>query len=219
MKNKNLKIKIFLVGCFVAFGLESLQAQTEFGVKGGALYSGFRDDYQGMTFDFERKSGFLMGVYFNKKNLLGPVGLQTELLYQLKGANTYILYHDSESSGGYAGFGYFDKSSAPWLRDTENYHYLSVPVLLTVSPLKFLDIYAGPELGYLLSFSKNRRVTGDLNRFSAGLAAGLALKLSENTKLDFRYSSDFTTLYDMGSTNLKNQSFSFSVQQALFKKD
>ncbi|MGC9353910.1 MAG: outer membrane beta-barrel protein, partial [Mariniphaga sp.] len=106
----------------------------------------------------------------------------------------------------------------PWLRATEHYHYLSLPVLLTVTPVKFLDIYAGPELGYLLSFSENRMVTGDLNRFSAGLATGLALKLSKNTKLDFRYSSDFTTLYDMGSTNLKNQAFSFSVQQALFKK-
>jgi hypothetical protein len=152
MKNKNLKIKIFLIGCFVVFGLKSLQAQTEFGVKGGALYSGFGDNYQGITFDFERKSGFLLGVYFNQKNLLGPVGLQTELLYQLKGANTYILYHDSENSGGYADFGYFDKSSAPWLRATEHYHYLSLPVLLTVTPVKFLDIYAGPELGYLLSF-------------------------------------------------------------------
>lgn len=219
MKNKNLKIKIFLIGCFAVFGLESLHAQNEFGVKGGALYSGFREDYQGMIFDFERKSGFLMGVYYNKRNFLGPVGLQTEFLYQLKGANTYILYHEAENSGGYSNIGYFDKSSAPWLRDTENYHYLSVPVLLTVSPLKFLDIYAGPELGYLLSFSKTRRVTGDLNRFSAGLATGLALKLSENTKFDFRYSSDFTTLYDMGSTNLKNQSFSFSVQQALFRKE
>lgn len=219
MKDRNLKIKIFLFGCFVVFSIKSLQAQTEFGIKGGALISGFQDDYQGMVFDFERKSGILMGVYFNKKNFLGPIGLQTEFLYQLKGARTYILYHNDENSGALPGFGYFDKSSAPWLRDIEHYHYLSVPVLLTVSPLKFLDIYAGPELGYLLSFSKNRRVTGELNRFSAGLATGLALKLGENTKLDFRYSPDFTTLYDMGSINLKNQTFSFSVQQALFRNE
>ncbi|WP_372949868.1 outer membrane beta-barrel protein [Mariniphaga sp.] len=219
MKNKNLKIKLVLFFSVLIVSFETLHAQTEFGLKGGALYSGFRDNYKGMTFDFERKSGFLLGVYYKKHNLLGPVGLQTEFLYQLKGVNTYILYHDSENSGGYSEFGYFDKSSAPWLRDTENYHYLSVPVLFSVSPLKFLDIYAGPDLGYLLSFSENRRVTGDLNRFSAGLATGLALKLSENTKLDFRFSSDFTTLYDMGSTNLKNQSFSFSVQQALFRKE
>lgn len=219
MKNKNLKIKLVLFFSVLIFTSETLHAQTEFGLKGGALYSGFRDNYQGMTFDFERKSGFLMGVYFKKHNLLGPVGLQTEFLYQLKGAETYILYHSSENSGGYSEIGYFDKSAAPWLRDTENYHYLSVPVLLSVSPLKFFDIYAGTELGYLLSFSKNRRVTGDLNRFSAGLVSGLALKLSENTKLDFRFSTDFTTLYDMGSTNLKNQSFSFSVQQTLFRKE
>ena len=203
MKNKNLKIKLILFFSVLIVSFETLHAQTEFGIKGGALYSGFQNNYQGITFDFERKSGFLMGVYFKKHNFLGPVGFQTELLYQLKGARTYILYHGPENSGGYSGFGYFDKSSAPWLRDTENYHYLSVPVLLSLSPLKFIDIYAGPELGYLLSFSKNRRVTGDLNRFSAGLTTGLVLKLSENTKLDFRYSADFTTLYDMGSTNLK----------------
>jgi len=55
-------------------------------------------------------------------------------------------------------------------------------------------------------------------RFSAGITGGVALNLGINTKLDFRYSRDFTTSYDMGQTDLKNQNFSISVQQTLFRK-
>ncbi len=218
MKNQKLKIRHILFFSVLIVSSETLHAQTEFGVKGGSLYSWFRNDYQGMLFDFDQKSGIMAGVYFKKHDLLGPVGLQTEFLYQLKGANTYILYHGAENSGGYS-IGYFDKSKAPWIRNTEHYHYFSIPVLFSFSPVKFLDIYAGPDFGYLFSFPEKRLGAGDLNRFSLGLATGMALKLSENSKVDFRYSSDFTTLYDTGSTKLQNQAFSFSVQHALFKKE
>ena len=215
-------------------------AQTEFGLKGGALYSTYRTNYSGITLDFETQSGFLFGVYARKENLLGPIGLQAEFLYQRKGAvekaNGYANYgYAPYGYGGYGGYGYspygygygqypnysYNYSSGGYVnlvKNNKHLHYFSLPVLFTYSPMKYIDVYCGPEFGYMFAESGNRIVLGQYNRFSAGIDAGFMLKLGENTKLDFRYATDFTKVADMGSVNPKNQSFSVSVQQTLFRK-
>lgn len=204
--------------------VNSLKAQSEFGVKGGALYTGFNKTNVGSMFSFEKKNGVELGMFYKINNLLGPIGLQTELLYQLKGSNLDIQYscptnlETGEYNYGRAGYGYSNGKLSPHTTLTQNLHYISLPVLLTVTPIKFLDIFAGPQLGYLAGTSGDRIKTSDYERVSAGITGGVALKLGINTKLDFRYSRDFTTSYDMGQTNLKNQNFSISVQQTLFRK-
>ncbi len=225
---------------FLIVPAKFISAQTEFGVKGGALYSTYRTNYSGITLDFETQSGFLFGVYARKENLLGPIGLQAELLYQRKGAiektNGYPNYgYSPYGYGGYGGFGYspygygygqypnysynyVSEGSMNWVKTNKHLHYFSLPVLFTYSPMKFLDVYCGPEFGYMFAESDNRIVLGEYNRFSAGIDAGFMAKLGEHTKLDFRYATDFTKVADMGSVEPKNQSFSVSVQQTLFPK-
>jgi hypothetical protein len=212
---------LFLVAIFSA---KSLRAQSEFGVKGGTLYTGFNKTNVGSMFSFEKKNGVELGMFYKLNNFLGPIGLQTELLYQLKGANLDILYSfpTNSETGDYGyggdGYGYSNGKLSPHRTFTQNLHYISLPVLLTVTPVKFLDIFAGPQFGYLAGTSGDRIQTSDYERFSAGITGGIALNLGINTKLDFRYSRDFTTSYDMGQTDLKNQNFSISVQQTLFRK-
>jgi hypothetical protein len=235
MTKKHILALALIVLIFPLFA-QTLKAQSEFGVKGGPIFTGFRESYNGPTFDFESKSGVSIGAFYRLNNLLGPVNFQAEFLYQLKGARTFILYSGSSSYGtysgygyspygysygggyGYYGYGYISPESSPYTRQKENYHYFNVPLMLSVTTFKFLDIYAGPELGYMFTSSNNRNITGDLNKFSAGIATGVAFELGENTKLDLRYSTDFTAVYDMGSVDLKNQSFAFTVQQTLFRK-
>jgi hypothetical protein len=244
MKFQKIYISALLLLFTAAYPLKSLKAQSEFGVKGGPIYTGFRDNYSGVSFDFESKNGVSIGAFYRLNNLIGPLHFQAEFLYQLKGARTYILYSGSGSGsynnyeaygyspysgygGGYGGgygygyggaYGYISPETSPYIRYKENYHYFNVPLLISVTTFKILDIYAGPELGYLFASSNNNRLLGELNRYSAGVATGIALKLGESTKLDLRYSTDFTTVYDMGSVNLKNQSFAFTVQRTLFRK-
>ena len=225
MKNQNIYCYAIAFLFVVAIlPLNSLKAQSEFGVKGGTLYTGFNKTDVGSMFSFEKKNGFELGAFYKLNSLLGPIGLQTELLYQLKGANLNIRYFGSTSSetGDYgyggAGYGYSNGKLSPHTTYTQNLHYISLPVLLTVTPVKFLDIFAGPQLGYLAGTSGDRIKTSDYERFSAGFIGGVALNLGINTKLDFRYSRDLTTSYDMGQTDLKNQNFSISVQQTLFRK-
>ena len=229
MKQKHI-FTLALVVLMLPLFAPTLKAQSEFGVKGGTLYTGFNKTDVGSIFSFEKKNGFELGVFHKLNNLLGPIGLQTELLYQLKGTNLNIRHfcptgsetnssgYEYEYGGGYGGYGYSNGQLDPHITQTKNLHYVSLPILLTITPVKFLDIFAGPQLGYLVGTSGDMIKTSEYEKFSAGLAGGVALNLGVNTKLDFRYSRDLTSTYDMGQTNLKNQSFSISVQQTLFRK-
>ena len=221
----------FLVAIIPA---NSLQAQSEFGLKGGALYSGIKLGNENSLFDFQNSSGFSLGAFYRKNNLIGPIGLQMELLYQMKGANIYLQqpYVSIPKYGeNHPGYGYYRKGSylhtlAPvyWDRHQERYHYFSLPILITFQPAKFLDVYSGVELGYMFTksvvytSSHNLLILGDLNKFSASWIAGAKVRFGDNTKLDFRYSSNLIPLYEMRNTDIKDHSFSISIEQSLWRK-
>lgn len=216
--------------------LQSLKAQSEFGLKGGALYSSLKSENLNSLFDLQTSSGFSIGAFYEKQNLLGPFGFQVELLYQLKGTNIFIQHPDltipgyGENNPGY-GFAYYRNGSylhslqpLLWDRHQERFHYFLLPILLTFPTTKFLDIYSGFELGYMFANSVvyssdyNLSVLGDINKFSASWIAGAKVRLGDNTKLDFRYSSNLVPLYEMGSSSIKNRNFSVSIQQTIFRK-
>lgn len=216
--------------------VQTLQAQSEFGLKGGALYSGLKSENLNSLFDLQNSSGFSIGAFYEKHNLIGPIGFQAEFLYQMKGANIFIQHPDLTIQGNGVqnsgdGFSYFRNGSylhtldpVLWDRHQERYHYFSLPVLLTFPPTKFLDIYSGFELGYMFAKSVvyssdyNLMILGDINKFSASWILGTKVRLGDKTKLDFRYSSNLVPLYEMGNSNIKDHSFSVSVQQTLFRK-
>lgn len=198
--------------------VKTLKAQSEFGVKGGILFSNIKAVDNNSNIEFEKKDGLSVGAFYKKRNLLGPVGFQTEFLYQMKGANVFMEKYEILPD---AGQGSQIEMSGAYYRDKEQLHYFTLPLLLTVRTTKFLDLYAGPELGYLFSFKNSRLVTGEMKRFSVGVALGATLKLCENTHLDFRYSTDFTsfgTLGKISSIEKKNYGFGITINQTLFKK-
>ena len=191
------------------------QTKAEFGLKGGILFSNIHANDNNSNFEFEKKDGLTLGLFYKKSDLLGPLGFQTELLYQMKGANIFMEHYEILPDEGQGS--QIEKTGA-YYRNKEQLHYLTLPLLLTVRTAKFLDFYAGPELGYLLSHKSIRQETGEMNRFSAGVALGATLKLCEKTHLDFRFSTDLTS-YDKSfknsSTDLKNYGFGITIQQTL----
>lgn len=208
MKKYYSRLSAIVVVIIFSFYNEPANAQSNFGVKGGALYSNFKSNYNENLIDFDWQSGYSIGAYYNKKNLLGPIGFQAELLYQRKGAIEKISAEDL--------YGYFDDANALWRIHKKHLHYLSSPLLLTYSALKNFEVYTGAELGILLGATGDNARIEDYNRFSVGMAFGAALKLGKNTKLDFRYSTDFVRVAEMGMVNSKNRGFSVTVQQSLF---
>ena len=240
MKNQNISHHAIIFIFTVVFIPWESAAQSEFGVKGGPLFSGWRHDHSGSMFKTETKTGVSAGGFYRINNLLGPVNLQAEFLYELKGAKTFItsntgsLGYNPYGYGGYGGYGYnysgygyssygsgygYDNGSGPWITGQESFHYFNIPLLASVTAFKVIDFYAGPEIGYMFAASEKRRLAwGEVKKFSAGVSTGIAIHLGVNTKLDLRYSTDFTTLTDAGTTEFKNQSFAFTVQQTLFRK-
>lgn len=205
------------------FSSGRLYAQNEIGITGGLNFNKFRSGNNNSNVSFEKRDGFTLGAFYRKNNLLGPVGFQTELLYQLKGSNYFIEVVNTESSGAYGNPDFFSPGINPksYYRDHENLHYLTIPLLLTFKTTKFLDFYTGPELGYLVDFKSNREKSGEMNRISAGAVFGASVKLCDQLDLDFRYSTDLTSFDKLskGSTiDLKNQGFSVSLRKTLFSK-
>lgn len=216
---KNYYSITLAVLCLLFVSIDSkAQIQAEFGLKGGILFSNIHAIDNNSNIEFEKKDGITLGMFYKKGDLLGPLGFQTELLYQMKGANIFMEHYEILPDEGQ---GSNIEMTGAYYRDKEQLHYLTLPLLLTVRTTKFLDIYAGPELGYLLSYKSIRQETGEMNRFSAGVAVGATLKICEKTHLDFRFSSDFTS-YDKSfknsSTDLKNYGFGITIQQTLTRK-
>lgn len=231
MKFQNILFSALFMLSIIVCPVKSLKAQSEFGVKGGALYSGFKPTHYFNSLNFDNHSGFELGFFYKKQKLLGPIGFQTEFLYQLKGAHVNVYSAEYGYSpygfeyGGYGGFGKnitypgdYGYGNSTLVINKQKYHYFTIPVLLTVSPFKFLEVYGGAEIGYMFASSKNRLRFTENNNFRAGFALGANLKLGENTRLDFRYSPDITPFYEQGDAKLKSRSFSVSVQQTLFRK-
>lgn len=237
MKHQNIHYYaiafLFLV---IILSPNSLKAQSELGVKGGVLYSGLKLSEETSMFDFQNSSGFSLGAFYTKNNLIGPIGLQMELLYQMKGANIYIQQPSIPTPGNgetqivnwfeYYRRGSFLGTMSPvsWDRHQERYHYFSLPILFTFQPAKFLDVYSGVELGYMFvktniySSKLNHLILGEPNRFSASWIAGAKVRLGDKTKLDFRYSGNLVPLYEIRNTDIKDHSFSISIEQSLWRK-
>ena len=237
MKNyKSIFTSFSLLSFFIFYVNLNVNAQSTFGIKGGALYNSLKSENLGPLFDFNNSGGFSIGAFYEKQYFLGPLGFQAELLYQIKGANIFIQRPDLTISGTEinspeSGFSYYQKGSfyraldpVLWDRHQERYHYLSLPVLLTVQPAKFLNVYTGIELAYMFanpniySSEYSQMVLGDKNKFAASWLFGAKLQLGEKTKLDFRYTANLLPLYEGANWEIKNRTFSISIEQALWGK-
>lgn len=235
MKNQNIySYSVAFLFIVTILPVNSLKAQSEFGVKGGALYTGLKLGEESSLFDFQNSSGFSLGAFYTKNKLVGPIGLQMELLYQMKGANIYIQQPSIPTPGNGENLNWFEyyrrgsflgtTSPVSWDRHQEKYHYFSLPILLTFQPAKFLDVYSGVELGYMFaktniySSKQNQLILGEPDRFSASWVAGAKVRLGDKTKLDFRYSGNLIPLYEIRNTDIKDHSFSISIEQSLWRK-
>ena len=222
MKNQNLLLSVnVLIFLFLFAGIHFASAQDELGLKGGILFSDIVVPDNNSNVEIEKRDGILVGVFYTKNNLLGKIGLQTELLYQQKGANFYIKKIESTPGSSYDIYTFELNAPKSYYKEEEVLHYISVPILINIPATKFLELYIGPEVGYLFSEKTNREITGKLNRFSAGATAGAILNFCKHTSIDLRYSRDLSSFDDLDKTmslDMHNQGFSITLQQKLFIK-
>jgi hypothetical protein len=150
------------------------------GVKGGANL--FKID--GKSFDEEFQSGYTLGA-FSEINFGKKWGIQPEVLWNQSNTRTSTEFKDIYPTS---------------TQDLKNVklNYLSIPLLLSYRPAKFLTLQAGPQFGILMNQNKNLLENGQQAFKNGDLAmlAGAQLNLG-GVKIGGRYQIGLANINDI----------------------
>jgi hypothetical protein len=171
---------LFMTASFGMLHAQDDNVTTEFGVKGGFNMSNL---YQSEADDNNVLYGFNAGVYATLP-ISDFIAIQPEILFTTKGAE---LDYNNAFLQGNAKF---------------KLNYIEVPLLVRVNITKNFNVHAGGYASYLVS----SKVTGDgdinfddavdtddLNKFDAGLSAGIGVDFSP-ISVGLRYNYGLTTV-------------------------
>jgi hypothetical protein len=175
-------LTLFLTASFGMLHAQDNNVNTEFGVKGGFNMSNLYGSGEDVD-DNNILYGFNAGVYATLP-ISDFVAIQPEILFTTKGAE---LEYNNAALQGNAKF---------------KLNYIEVPLLVRVNITKNFNLQAGGYASYLVS----SKVTGsgdidfeqdidrdDLNKFDAGIAAGVGVDFSP-VSIGIRYNYGLTTV-------------------------
>jgi hypothetical protein len=175
-------LTLFLTASFGMLHAQSENITTEFGVKGGFNMSNLYNSDDDVD-DENVLYGFNAGVYATLP-ISDYIAIQPELLFTTKGAE---LEYNNDLLQGNAKF---------------KLNYIELPLLVRVNITKNFNIQAGGYASYLVSskvtgdgdIDFNEEVdTDDLNKFDAGLSAGVGVDFSP-ISIGVRYNYGLTTV-------------------------
>ena len=186
---------------FVLLSFTTQAQDIRFGIKGGvssdASLLNNLDDLDNVFWGYQ--AGILVDL-----NYFGPVSLQPEVLFSSRG----------------------DKYASNGFNVEENLKYIDVPVLIKLRPLPILNVYAGPQVSFLVKGEYEYALAGSstkvdnrdaFNKFDYGFAAGAGLDLG-GFMIDLRYMMGFNEIAKDGMINdivldndAKNRSLQLSV--------
>ena len=165
----------------------------QLGVKGGVNFT----KIDGQAFSNEFKYGYQAGAFATVK-ITNHIQIQPEVMF-----NQYNTRVDTA---------YNNVLNVKNLKDVQ-LNYLTVPLLLNLTPAKFISFQVGPQFGVLLDKHKNLFENGK-DAFSGGdlsMLAGVQLNLA-GFRLSGRYVVGLTNINDAGNSDKwKNQGFQVSV--------
>lgn len=173
-------LTLFLTASFGMLHAQDNNVNTEFGVKGGFNMSNlYTDDAD----DENILYGFNAGVYATLP-ISDFIAIQPELLFTTKGAE---IEYDNAFATGTGKF---------------KLNYIELPLLVRVNITKNFNVHAGGYASYLVSskvtgdgdFDFEEEVdTDDLNKFDAGIAAGIGVDFNP-ISIGLRYNYGLTTV-------------------------
>jgi hypothetical protein len=161
------------------------------GLKGGVnMYK-----MEGKSFNEEFKHSYNAGL-FTEINFSPKVGIQPEILWNQAQTRTSTRFKDMYNDG------------VGELKGV-TLNYLSIPLLLNLSPSRFITFQAGPQFGVLINKDQNLLQNGK-NAFKSGdlsMLGGLQLNLG-GIKVGGRYTVGLTNINDIDNQDKwKNQGF------------
>lgn len=173
-------LTLFLTASFGMLHAQDNNVNTEFGVKGGFNMSNL---YSNDANDDNVLYGFNAGVYATLP-ISDFIAIQPEILFTTKGAE---LDYNNAFATGNAKF---------------RLNYIEVPLLVRVNITKNFNVHAGGYASYLVSskvtgdgdISFDQEInTDDLNKFDAGLSAGVGVDFNP-ISIGLRYNYGLTTV-------------------------
>lgn len=151
----------------------SLTAQPKFGagVKGGINFATQVTTGSGEGVAVQQLLGFHAGAYCSLF-FYDFLALQPELMISTRGSNWDDPYYDV----------------------SDLLTYIDLPLLIKFQPVKYANIHAGPQFGYLLNARQREDATGEItdindwyNKLDVGLAFGAEANLPYRINLTVRY--------------------------------
>ncbi|MBC8034522.1 MAG: PorT family protein [Chitinophagaceae bacterium] len=183
---------------FVFFtGYSSVLAQVpglQFGIKGGTNITKIVDK----SFQDEFRYGYHLGAFAVLK-ISKDVQLQPEVLFNQYNTRTSSSFKD-------------DVANPDNLKNV-TLNYLSIPVLLNITPSKLFSFQVGPQFGQLINRDNNLVANGK-NAFREGdfsMLGGLQINIG-NIKINGRYIIGLSDISELPEqNNWKNQGFQLSL--------
>jgi len=178
----------------------SLDAQTSVGLKFG--YSNFKFHEKCKEKTCSKHTG-IQGVnigLIGRHQVSDKFNIKSELFYTTKGSNP----------------------GKSFLNNFEN--HLALPILLNYRLFKRLNIYAGPEMSYLLSlygvddftFFKVNVKSPSIRRFDLGLSIGTSFQFAKKWELDLRFTEGLRS--NSSAFRIINRGFYISLHRYFGKK-
>ncbi|CAI2767350.1 porin family protein [Flavobacterium collinsii] len=171
---------LFLTASFGMLYAQNNNVNTEYGIKGGFNMSNL---YSNDANDDNVLYGFNAGLYATLP-ISDFIAIQPEILFTTKGAK--LEYNNVFASG-----------------DSKfKLNYIEVPLLVRVNITKNFNVHAGGYASYLVSSKvtgsgdinfEQEIDTNDLNKFDAGLAAGVGVDF-DPISIGLRYNYGLTTV-------------------------
>lgn len=179
----------------IAFSSMSFAQGVHAGLKGGVNI--FKID--GQSFKDEFNYGYNLGA-FAEINFSKKVGLQPEILWNQQQTRTSTEFDDIYDDG------------IGELKDVK-LNYLSIPLLLNISPSRALTFQVGPQFGILLNKDETLLNNGKdaFKRGDLSMLGGVQLNLG-SAKIGGRYAIGLSNINDIDDRDeWRNQGFQLYV--------
>ncbi|WP_017498546.1 porin family protein [Flavobacterium sp. WG21] len=173
-------LTLFLTASFGMLHAQNNNVNPEYGIKGGFNMSNL---YSSDANDENILYGFNAGLYATLP-ISDFIAIQPEILFTTKGAK--LEYNNALASG----------------ESKFRLNYIEVPLLVRVNITRNFNIHAGGYASYLVSskvtgrgdFNFEQEIdTNDLNKFDAGLSAGVGVDF-DPISIGLRYNYGLTTI-------------------------
>ena len=212
-----------LIAVLFLFAVTQVNAQTRFGVNAGLNYSTWKGDAVGSLNDlFEFSNGMIntqpkAGLFaggFAEMPLGAGISIQPGVYYSQKGY----------SMRGEIGGDKIDFLNAGARADLTS-HYIDIPVVFKAEVAKGLQVFAGPQLSYLVKsnlkmdagllgislFKTNIDVTDNFNKADWGITGGVGYSFDNGFSINAAYDHGLSRVDKNSTFESFNRNFKVGV--------